>query len=121
MHNCLKLSYCYRKYGRMRYWNSKFKNMSPYPLPIEMPSDALELAKMAIKQITGADPTSELQIFDVKEKLDDSWIVSGMSPKQKDLLSSWPAVSYFLKGSSTNDVVKFLVFFPPPLPLCCHF
>ena len=77
----------------MRYWNSKFMNLNPHPLPLDMPSDALTLAKLAIKQITSVDPTTDIQIYETQENSDESWIVSGMSVKQKRLLEKWPHVS----------------------------
>ena len=35
----------YRRYMRMIYWMAKFKHDSPFPLPFEVPNDALELAR----------------------------------------------------------------------------
>ena len=88
----------YRKFGRMRYWNSKFANLSPFPLPLEVPDDALTLAQMAIERITCVDRATIISTHDIEEKLgeqaeDKTWIVSGMSPKQRELLSDWPQKS----------------------------
>ena len=84
-----------RKYGRTRYWQSKFRHLSPFEVPVELPKDAHALAVHAIKQITSKDPTTDVKTYDTdEENLDnDTWIVSGMSPKQIELLSKWPAVS----------------------------
>ena len=82
----------------MRYWDSKFSNLNPFPLPLEMPNDALELAKMAIERISSVDRATKIQIYDTEFDLDPefeadkSWIVSGISPAQKKLLSAWPKV-----------------------------
>ena len=86
----------------MRYWNSKLNNLSPWPLPLDMPKNAFALAKMAIEQITTPDRNTEIQIYDYEEENfepEDTWIVSGMSPKQKELLNKWPAVSTGWKQS----------------------
>jgi len=85
-----------RKYARMRYWQSKFKNTSPFPLPLEMPNDALELAKLAIQRITSVDRATEIKVYDTEfdlpqeESEDKTWIVSGLSPFQKEYLSKMP-------------------------------
>ena len=86
-----------RKYGRTRYWQSKFRHLSPFEVPVELPKDAHALAVHAIKQITSKDPTTDVKTYDTDEEdLDnDTWIVSGMSPKQIELLSKWPAVSTY--------------------------
>ena len=79
---------------RMQYWDSKFANMSPFPLPKEMPKDAFILAKMAIEQITSVDKSTKISVYDtqvdVEESEDKTWIVSGMSGRQKELLHHWP-------------------------------
>lgn len=55
-----------RKYWRMMYWMPKFKNLSPWYLPDELPNDTLELAKMAIQRITSVDPNMEYNVWQVK-------------------------------------------------------
>ena len=85
-----KYSTPYKRYCRMMYWMPKFKNLSPWPLPDELPNSALELAKLAIRQITSVDPTTKLEIIDtedIPDANDKTWIVSGQSFNQKDLLS----------------------------------
>jgi len=87
-----------RKFGRMRYWHSKFKNLSPFPLPMEMPNDGLELAKLAIERITSVDRTTKISVYDTEFDLpqdqgDKTWIVSGISPFQKEFLSKLPKKS----------------------------
>ena len=84
----------YRKFARMRYWDSKFKNMSPFPLPDPMPDDSLTLAQMAIEQITCVDRLTEIKLYDTENLVpehaeDKTWIVSGISPKQKDLINNY--------------------------------
>ena len=84
-----KYSTPYKRYCRMMYWMPKFKNLSPWPLPEELPDDALELAKYAIKQISSVDPLTKLDIIDthdITDANDKTWIVSGQSLNQKDIL-----------------------------------
>ncbi|XP_055851896.1 evolutionarily conserved signaling intermediate in Toll pathway, mitochondrial [Episyrphus balteatus] len=78
-----------RKYWRMMYWMPKFKNASPWPLPNPVPNEALELAKMAIERMCTVDLLSQVDILDtkdVKDAVDQTWIVSGMSTEQSQLL-----------------------------------
>lgn len=53
----------YKRYCRMMYWMPKFKNLSPWPLPDELPNDALELAKLAIKQVRRPSETTYIPSF----------------------------------------------------------
>lgn len=78
-----------RKYWRMMYWMPKFKNLSPWPVPNPPPNDALELAKLALERMCSVDLQSKIDIFNTNEledSVDDTWIVSGQSPIQKELL-----------------------------------
>ncbi|EDW58682.2 evolutionarily conserved signaling intermediate in Toll pathway, mitochondrial [Drosophila virilis] len=78
-----------RKYWRMMYWMPKFKNLSPWPLPDPVPDDTLEIAKLAVERMCTVDLRSKVEVFqasEVKDSLDDTWIVSGMSPEQSKLL-----------------------------------
>lgn len=54
-----------RKYWRMMYWMPKFKNLSPWYLPPELPKDTLELALLAIQRITSVDPDMKVEIWQV--------------------------------------------------------
>ncbi|XP_028027108.1 evolutionarily conserved signaling intermediate in Toll pathway, mitochondrial [Bombyx mandarina] len=82
-----------RKFWRMLYWMPKFKNLSPWYLPDELPNDTLELAKMAIHRITSVDPTMKIEIWQTEEIeacIDKTWIVSAQSETQKILLAEQP-------------------------------
>ncbi|XP_071528590.1 evolutionarily conserved signaling intermediate in Toll pathway, mitochondrial [Panulirus ornatus] len=88
-----KYSHPLRKYGRMMYWMPKFKNASPWHLPSIVPSDAFELAKMAVSRMCTVDPTSAISVFktsDVDDAIEDTWIVSGQSPIQQELVEKHP-------------------------------
>lgn len=78
-----------RKFWRMMYWMPKFRNASPWALPHTMPDEILEIAKMAVERMCTVDLNSTVTVYetkDVEESLDDTWIVSGQSPDQKELL-----------------------------------
>lgn len=78
-----------KKLKRMAYWMPKFKNLSPWPLPDNIPNSNIELAKLAIQRMCSVDPASKMDIFhtkDLKDAIDDTWIVSGQSPTQRELL-----------------------------------
>lgn len=82
-----------RKYWRMMYWMPKFKNLSPWPLPNPVPDDTLTMAKLAVERMCTVDARSQITTFDtndVKDALDKTWIVSGMSPDQGLLLKDHP-------------------------------
>ncbi|KAK6644560.1 hypothetical protein RUM43_000827 [Polyplax serrata] len=77
------------KYETYLYWTLKFKNKSPWYLPKILTCDPIELAEMAVKRITSVDIQTEITRFQTKdllEAVDDTWIVSGQSPKQRELL-----------------------------------
>ncbi|KAL1494079.1 hypothetical protein ABEB36_009733 [Hypothenemus hampei] len=79
-----------RRYWRMMYWMPKWKYASPFPLPDPMPTDTYELAKLAIERISNVDPTNQVTIYhtaDIKDSVDDTWIISAQSATQKKLLS----------------------------------
>lgn len=78
-----------RKFWRMMYWMPKFKNLSPWPVPNPPPNDAFELAMLAVERMCSVDLQSKISIFhtrDVENAIDDTWIVSGQSIVQQDLL-----------------------------------
>ncbi|KAL0841300.1 hypothetical protein ABMA28_015015 [Loxostege sticticalis] len=82
-----------RKFWRMLYWMPKFKNLSPWYLPSELPNDTLELAKLAIQRITSVDPGTAVDVWQTEEieaSLDKTWIVSAQSEIQKVLLEEQP-------------------------------
>lgn len=79
-----------RRYWRMMYWMPKFKNLSPWPVPDPLPQDVFELSKYAIERISSADETSEVKVYytaEIKDSIDDTWIVSAQSSSQKSLIN----------------------------------
>lgn len=115
-----------RKFWRMMYWMPKFKNLSPWIVPNPPPNDAFDLARLAVERMCSVDVQSELKFYqtsDVESSIDDTWIVSGQSKKQRELLAAhkkelalyiegphliWlrnKSITYFvLKGDPPEDV-----------------
>lgn len=82
-----------RKFWRMMYWMPKFKNLSPWPVPNPPPNDIQELAKLALERMCSVDVKSLIKIYETKEiesAIDDTWIVSGQSSEQIELLKNNP-------------------------------
>lgn len=92
-----------RKYWRMMYWMPKFKNLNPWPLPNPVPNDSLELAILALKQMSCVDLQSTVKTYQtsqVKDSIDDTWVVSAQSPVQMELLEAHPEeVPIFVEGA----------------------
>lgn len=59
-----------RKFYRMMYWMPKFKHASPFPLPNPVPDDTLELAVLALKRITSVDAQTNVNVYQVSDRLD---------------------------------------------------
>lgn len=86
----------YKKYSRLCYWMPKLRNLSPFPLPLEVPRDKLELAQLAVDRILGSvDPMTSISIYDAGKELseiaiDKTWIVSGISEEQQEMIKALP-------------------------------
>lgn len=80
-----------RKFWRMMYWMPKFKNLSPWVVPNPPPNDVFDLARLAVERMCTVDLQSKISVYqasDVESAIDDTWIISGQSIKQKELLSN---------------------------------
>lgn len=92
-----------KKVYRQLYWFPKFKNASPWPVPWPPVFDRFTLTKLAVERIVSVDPQSEVQVFqtkDVPDSIDDTYVVSGQSPKQQKLLAEHPtSKSLFVEGA----------------------
>lgn len=105
----------------------KFKNLSPWIVPNPPPNDAFDLARLAVERMCSVDLQSTINVYqtsDVESAIDDTWIVSGQSTTQKELLSKhkkdsalfiegpfliWlrnKSISYFiLRGEPIEEIV----------------
>ncbi|KAK2581428.1 hypothetical protein KPH14_005103 [Odynerus spinipes] len=92
-----------KKLWRMLYWMPKFANLNPWPVSKPVPKDPKILAKIAIHKISSIDVTSNISEFETtdveedEECVEDTWIISAISPIQKDLLVEYSRVK---KGES---------------------
>ncbi|XP_034939244.1 evolutionarily conserved signaling intermediate in Toll pathway, mitochondrial [Chelonus insularis] len=102
-----------RKLRSMAYWQGKFKNINPWPIPRPLPSSTLEIAKIAIQKIASVDVTSVITVFnteDIKDSIDKTWIVSASSPDQEHLIASHPTdVPAYVEGPNRIWVGKISV------------
>jgi evolutionarily conserved signaling intermediate in Toll pathway len=91
-----------RKFWRMMYWMPKFKNLSPWIVPNPPPDEAFELARLAVERMCTVDLQSKISTYqtaDVESAIDDTWIISGQSATQKELLSNHPKdKAVFIEG-----------------------
>ncbi|XP_022188581.2 evolutionarily conserved signaling intermediate in Toll pathway, mitochondrial-like [Nilaparvata lugens] len=118
-----------RKFMRMLYWMPKFSKLSPWPLPAEVPREPFDLSMLAIKRITSVDPSTVISVFstrDVEDSIDDTWIISGQSPTQQELLASHKKNSpVYIEGAFRIWLRKSSVYYfvlrgdprPPPDPV----
>lgn len=54
-----------RKYQRIMYWFPKFKHLNPFPVPLELPADPVDLARFSLKRIAN-DLDAEVTVYQVK-------------------------------------------------------
>lgn len=57
-----KRAHAFRKYQRMMYWMPKFKYANPYYVPRDLPTDDIELARMALKRMA-VDLQNKISVF----------------------------------------------------------
>ncbi|XP_054762818.2 evolutionarily conserved signaling intermediate in Toll pathway, mitochondrial-like [Lytechinus pictus] len=89
-----------KKYQRLMYWFPKFRNINPFPLPQEMPSDPIKLSEIGLKRISeyeaeftvySFDRSSETSVICQGEDYSDlqgqDYIASVQSPDQKEDLA----------------------------------
>ncbi len=114
-----------KKLMRMSYWMPKFKNLSPWALPDKIPSSNLEIAKLAVRRMCSVDPASELEVFqtsELKDSIDDTWIVSGQSATQRELLAKLrEKQTVFVEGAFTiwlrRTSINYFILRTDPVPL----
>lgn len=83
-------SLVWRKVARQLYWQSKFRNANPYPVPENIDNlDALELARLALQRMC-PDLQTKITVYSttqVEDSVDKTWIVSAQSPTQRELIN----------------------------------
>ncbi|CAD5116895.1 unnamed protein product [Dimorphilus gyrociliatus] len=97
-------AHAFRKYRRMMYWLPKFKNVNPYPIPLDLPNDPRELALIALKRMS-IDLQTEYSIFETSEldnAIDKTFVASAQSWRQRELIESHDAKKpLFVEGGYT--------------------
>ncbi|XP_055328698.1 evolutionarily conserved signaling intermediate in Toll pathway, mitochondrial-like [Paramacrobiotus metropolitanus] len=81
-----------RKLKRMFYWLPKFKHANPYPVPMLLPKDPLEQARLALERMS-PDLRREITTFQTSEiptASDKTWVASCICPDQRELISNLP-------------------------------
>ena len=114
-----------KKLRRMTYWMPKFKNLSPWALPEKIPNSNLEIAKLAVQRMGSVDPATVIEIFqtsELKDAIDDTWIVCGQAQKQKDLLAKLKEKqTVFVEGAFTiwlrRTSINYFILRSEPVPL----
>ena len=114
-----------KKLMRMNYWMPKFKNLSPWPLPENIPSSSLEIAKLAVQRMCSVDPASEIETFqtnELQDSIDNTWIVSGQSPMQRELLAKLEErQTVYVEGAFTiwlrKSSINYFILRTDPVPL----
>lgn len=53
-----------RKYQRIMYWFPKFKNLNPWPIPKDLPTDPVDLARFSLTRIAD-DLDAEVTVYQV--------------------------------------------------------
>lgn len=99
-------AHVFRKYRRMMYWMPKFKHANPYPVPKDLPDDALSIAILALKRMA-VDLDNKIQVWNVNSSPDDppsskevnSFIASAMCVTQQNLIQKHnPDKPLFVEG-----------------------
>ncbi|PVD30487.1 hypothetical protein C0Q70_09753 [Pomacea canaliculata] len=98
-------AHAFRKYRRMMYWMPKFKHANPYPIPKELPVDALQLALLALKRMS-VDRDSEITVWQGEgvdgENTKETFIASSQSHTQKSLIEKHNSdTPLFVEGGFT--------------------
>ncbi|XP_022089397.1 evolutionarily conserved signaling intermediate in Toll pathway, mitochondrial-like [Acanthaster planci] len=83
-----------KKYQRLMYWFPKFRNINPFPLPKELPTDPVKLSEIGLKRI--AEYEAKLKVFYLNgsnaESENAEFITNVQSAEQQELLSEHPPV-----------------------------
>ncbi|XP_049423757.1 evolutionarily conserved signaling intermediate in Toll pathway, mitochondrial [Epinephelus fuscoguttatus] len=95
-----------RKYQRIMYWFPKFKHISPFPVPHQLPEDPVDLARFSLKRIA-SDLDAQVTVYQLPctditesgEEITLPYIVGIQSPSQMELLAKHnPSRPVFVEG-----------------------
>ncbi|XP_071782214.2 evolutionarily conserved signaling intermediate in Toll pathway, mitochondrial [Centroberyx gerrardi] len=83
-----------RKYQRLMYWFPKFKHINPFPVPLQLPEDPVDLARLSLTRIAG-DRDAKVTVYQMPctditetgEEITLPHIVGIQSPDQIELLA----------------------------------
>ncbi|XP_076460477.1 evolutionarily conserved signaling intermediate in Toll pathway, mitochondrial-like [Babylonia areolata] len=98
-------AHAFRKYRRMMYWMPKFKHANPYPVPKELPDDALALAILALQRMA-VDRENKITVWNSTnedmEAKEDTFIASAQCTVQQELIRKHdPQKPLFVEGGYT--------------------
>ncbi|KAL2079320.1 hypothetical protein ACEWY4_025064 [Coilia grayii] len=95
-----------RKYQRMLYWFPKFKHANPFPVPHQLPTDPVDLARFSLTRIAN-DLDARVTVYQMPytditetgEEVQEPHIVGIQSPDQQSLLAKHnPSKPVFVEG-----------------------
>lgn len=95
-----------RKYQRLMYWFPKFKHLNPFPVPRQLTTDPVDLARFSLARIAG-DLDAKATVFQMPytditesgEEITVPYIVGIQSPDQMELLAKHnPSKPVFMEG-----------------------
>ncbi|XP_067117596.1 evolutionarily conserved signaling intermediate in Toll pathway, mitochondrial isoform X1 [Osmerus mordax] len=117
-----------RKFQRLMYWFPKFKHANPFPVPLQLPEDPLDLARLSLKRI-GNDLDAKVTVYQMPstdiletgEEITLPHVVGIQSPDQKEMLANHnPSKPVFVEGPFPlwlrNTCVYYYVLRADPLP-----
>lgn len=53
-----------RKFQRIMYWFPKFKHLNPFPVPLQLPEDPVDLARLSLTRIAN-DLDAKVSVYQV--------------------------------------------------------
>ncbi|KPP63366.1 evolutionarily conserved signaling intermediate in Toll pathway, mitochondrial-like [Scleropages formosus] len=117
-----------RKYQRMMYWFPKFKHANPYPVPLQLPRDPVDLARFSLNRIAhdldarvAVYQFPSTEVSETGEKVSRPHVVGIQSPEQRRLLAEHnPSRPVFVEGPFPlwlrKTCVHYYVLRADPLP-----
>ncbi|XP_071400185.1 evolutionarily conserved signaling intermediate in Toll pathway, mitochondrial [Centroberyx affinis] len=83
-----------RKYQRLMYWFPRFKHINPFPVPLQLPEDPVDLARLGLTRIAG-DRDARVTVYQMPctditetgEEITLPHVVGIQSPDQMELLA----------------------------------